>query len=278
MIKNAKRILAFTLLVCMLVAVLPFSAFADEAPADTNTITFDFTGVATSADEPVNLIKNEEAGTNWKYYYAPAKGTLQAFPGYAEYATTIEDYYYQEIINGNGLNKYWFAFKLSGIEAGMYNVDFSMIAQEVATSFNANVYIIPATGAPNNNSGITAKIKNGEILGSVNSSKESSVIKNVNIGGDDNGDYILMLDGVLNDAGHLKDCKIQLKTITFTKVQKTPPATTAPTLPDFNTPDEPADDAGSFPVVPVVIAAVAVVAVAAVVVIVISKKKKNSAE
>ncbi len=269
--RTLKQMLPCALVLCMLLAALPFAAFAEEAPA---TIVFDFTGEATSADAPVNLIKNEEAGTNWKYYYAPAKGTLQAFPGYVEYATTIEDYYYQQIIDGNGLYKYWFAFKLSGIEAGTYDLEFSTVAQEAIACFNPNIYIIPATGAPNNNSGITKAIMDGEILGSVDSAKDSSTIKKVNFSGDENGEYILMFNGVLNSMGHLKDTKIQLKTLTLTKAQKAP----APTIPDFNTPEDPADDAGSFPVVPVVIAAVAVAAVAAVVVIVISKKKKNSAE
>ena len=274
-----KRVLSLILALCMLAAVLPFGVFAEEEPT---TVVFDFTGIAASDDEPVNIVQNYEVGTNWKYYYCPAKGTLLGYTGYAEYATTIEDWYYQEIIDGNGLHKYWFAFKLSGLEPGMYDIDFNMNAVDAAASFNANVYMIPATGAPTNNSGLTNKIRNGDILGSIKSCEETSTVKRVNVGGDDGNEYIILIDGVLNDAGHLKDTKIQIKNITFTKLQNVKPTTptTAPTIPDFNTPEEPADNAegGSFPVVPVVIAAVAVIAVAAVVAVVVSKKKKNSAE
>ena len=274
--RTLRQILAFALVLCMLVAVLPFAAFAEEASADANAITFDFTGAVTG--DPVDLIKNYEIGTNWQYYYA-TKGTLMVYPDYVEYAPTIKDDAMNEAaITGQLPNRFWFVFKLSGIEAGMYTMDFSMVAQEAATALNANVYIIPAAGAPSNNSGLTNKIANGEIIGTLKSSNDSGAIKSVNISGDENKEYLLMIDCQLNDEGQIRDTKIQLKTLTLTKMQAaTPPATTAPTLPNFNdNTTEPADN-GGFPVVAVVIAAVAAVAVVAVVVVV-SKKKKNVAE
>ncbi len=276
MIKNTKKVIAYVLLACMLVAVLPFSAFADEAP---ETITFDFTGLVTEGSKdlanPTSLLYNKvDYGRNWKISMCQNLEWI-AYPEYSDVTLKVRE----NQIQAQQPYRWFIMYTLYGIDPGTYTVELNLVGNDDATkTFPAEMYFMPQSEMAHiNTSGPMGKMNQMEPVSTFNSGEEKVTVKNIAFSDDPNGTYYIMInaDHMQNDL-HMTNMK--LKSLVLTKsAQKPASKPTEPTIPDFNTPEEPADNGGSFPVVPVVIAAVAVVAVAVVVVVVL-KKKKNSAE
>ena len=274
--RTLKKVLSWALVLCMLLAVVPFAAFADEAP---ETITFDFTGLVTEGSKnlgnPTSLLYNKvDYGRNWKISMCQNLEWI-AYPEYSDVTLKVRE----NQIQAQQPYRWFIMYTLYGIDPGMYTVELNLVGNDDATkTFPAEMYFMPQSEMTHiNTSGPMGKMSNMEPVGTFNSGEEKVTVKNIAFSDDPNGTYYIMInaDHMQND---LHETNMKLKSLVLTKAGKPAPKPTEPTIPDFNTPEDPADDAGSFPVVPVVIAAVAVIAVAAVVVIVISKKKKNNAE
>ena len=265
-----KRTLSCLLLVCMLLAILPVGAFAAE---ESDKIVFDFTGIVT--DEPMELGSYESVDINRNWICAMnSYGKLTAYPGYSGYDVVVKDtYYLHEYI-------FWFAVTLKDVPTGQYNMVFEL-DEASGEKCGVEVYIFTRTEIGTiNSSGPAGKMQKNDPVGTLDTTKATQTISKAMFAGDADNEYFVAFHFVPTEKPGLeglKDTSIRLKTLTLEKVQNVKP-TTEPTIPDFNAPEEPTDDAGSFPIVPVVICAVALIAVAAVVVVVISKKKKNNAE
>ena len=271
-----KRALSYILLVCMLLTILPLGVFAEEAPADANAITFDFTGLVTEGTMDPGKYNETDVGRNWRASLA-SRGTVLCHPEYTEYVPkTSPDW---DLTGADMAYEYKLMFTLYDVASAIYTMDLNMIPQDAASSFKMEVYIQNASDRPSiNSSGTAGYMAKNEPIATINGGDATSTIKNVSLVGDANNSYYIMFR-ILHNDGTLDNTSVKLKSIVLTKSQQKP--VTQPTTPDFNTPTEPADnadDGSSFPVVPVVIAAVAVIAVAAVVVVVIGKKKNKGAE
>lgn len=264
-----KRSLACLMLAIMLMTILPFAAFAEGDAAADNKIVYDFTGLGT-ADAPLNheAYENTDVSRNW-ITAMMSYGPVVSYPEYTEYGPEIKpDFYIWDY-------RFWCAFTLKDLPIGEYHITIEL-AENTGKTCPVEVYLIPRSALSKiNTSGPMAQMNKNSPETTFNGNETSVTLKNVQLPGDSNNEYLLMFNFLPSEAGKelesLTDTTIKLKTVTFEKVQRTVVNPTQPTTPNFN--EEPADDAGSFPVVPVVIAAVAVVAVAVVVVIVLKKKK-----
>ena len=266
-----KRSLACLVLAMMLLTMLPFAAFA-EGETTGNQIVFDFTGVVTEGSMTHEGYEATNIGRNWINAMS-SYGPVVSYPEYTEYGPEIKPEFYIWDY------RFWCVFTLKDIPAGMYNVTLEL-ADNTGKSCPVEVYLIARSALSKiNTSGPMAQMQKNTPATTFNGNETSVNIKNVALADDEKGEYMLMFNFLPAEAGKelesLTDTTIKLKSVTLEKATGPVVKPTQPTIPDFNTPEEPSDnaDGGSFPVVPVVLAAVAVVAVAVVVVIVLKKKK-----
>ena len=259
-----KRSVACLLLVCMLLTILPFAAFAEGEPAADNKIVFDFTGLEGTTFEGY---EKDQIGRNWLFAHS-SYGPLVPTADYLQYGPEIKPTFYLWEY------RFWAAITLQGIPAGEYNVKLDL-AENTGKTCPVEFYIVPRSSLPKiNTSGPMGKMNSESPVITFDGNKTEVSVPNLQLPGDSKDEYLIMFNFLpaeeSKELESLTDTTIKLKTITFEKVQRAP----KPTAPAATTPaDNAGADKGSFPVVPVVIAAVAVVAVAAVVIVVLKKKK-----
>ncbi len=240
MIKTTKRALAYILLVCMLLTVLPLNVFA------ATSYSFNFGGWA--AD-----------GTNMSVGDGPADGSKSwELVAKSDGTGGTASINVKNGVSSSGNMTYirwknqgtdsFVAYKLNGIAAGTYNMDFSVDSGNTGGAA-ANIYVMPASELPAAAGDIVTKLAGMTPAGKVGcydqpAGKDPTSISNVAFTGSSDGSYAVVFLAAEN-AGkvEIKKTTFKLCGITLTAssgsadTPATTPSTPAATKPAATEPD-----------------------------------------
>lgn len=177
--KNAKRVTAMLLCICMVAGILPAGIQPVEASA-TDEIVYDFT--MSSSYNKTNM--NGKSGSNWSFLGEHANAALN----HKVYHHWYTSAYGMEYSGGD--TGEWIAYKFDGITAGDYN--FSVKHLEYASGGRGKVYMMPyKEGWTINDCDESYYVG---LLDCYNSSAELTVTESIGrFSADEDGSYVMVI-------------------------------------------------------------------------------------